>query len=73
MLAHTVLIQRTMFALERLLQDGTCRTTLLELVIVLQKWVPTDNEVEALITSLVNSGRVTLAGTFAGCRITLNS
>lgn len=42
------------------------RTTLLNLVTALQDRTNSDDEVVTLITHLVNSGRVTLCGIFAG-------
>lgn len=44
-------------------------TTLLELVQVVQDSCTTDGEVVAVVTHLVNTGRVVLCGTFAGRRI----
>ncbi|MGH7790137.1 MAG: hypothetical protein ACRERC_24940 [Candidatus Binatia bacterium] len=45
------------------------RTTLLDLIQVVQQYVATDAEVVAVVTFLVNSGAVVLAGNFAGMRI----
>jgi hypothetical protein len=45
------------------------RTTLLDLVQAVQDHCSYDAEVVAVITHLVNSGRVVLRGTFAGRRI----
>jgi len=45
------------------------RTTLLELVQTVQDTCTTDAEVVAVITHMVNTGRVILRGTFAGRQI----
>ena len=45
------------------------RTTLLDLVQTVQDHCRSDAEVVAVITHLVNSGRVVLRGNFAGRRI----
>ena len=45
------------------------RTTLLELVQTIQDTCGSDAEVVAVITHLVNTGRVVLRGSFAGERI----
>lgn len=47
------------------------RTTLLDLVQSLQGHCRTDTQVVALVARLVNDGRVSLCGTFAGQRIPL--
>jgi len=46
-------------------------TTLLDLVQTVSKFAASDEEIVAVVTSLVNSGRVRLCGSFAGARITL--
>ena len=45
------------------------QSTLLELVSTLNSFIDSDDEVVALVTSLVNSGRVRLCGNFAGATI----
>ena len=45
------------------------RTTLLDLIQVVQQYVASDAEVIAIVTLLVNSGAVILAGNFAGMRL----
>jgi hypothetical protein len=45
--------------------------TLLDLVQTLNKLTDDDQEVVALATSLINSGRVRLCGNFAGAKIQL--
>ena len=45
------------------------RVTMLELVQAVQGFARTDAETVAVITHLVNSGRVCLGGNFAGVRI----
>ena len=47
------------------------QSTLLELVSTLNSSTDSDHEVVALVTYLVNSGRVRLCGTFAGATIVL--
>ena len=47
----------------------THRITLLELVHAIQDTCRSDAEVVAVITHMVNSGRVVLRGTFARARI----
>ncbi len=47
------------------------RTTLLELVQRIQDCARSDDEVVAVVTYLVNTRRVRLAGNFAGRRIAL--
>lgn len=44
-------------------------TTMLDLIQVVQQHVATDAEVVAIVTVLVNTGAVVLAGNFAGMRI----
>lgn len=48
------------------------QSTLLELVSILNSSTNSDHEVVALVTYLVNSGRVRLCGTFAGATIALS-
>jgi hypothetical protein len=45
------------------------RSTLLNLVCAVQDYAASDDEVVAIITHLLNTGRVVLSGTFAGQRI----
>jgi hypothetical protein len=45
------------------------QSTLLELVSTLTSFMNSDDEVVALVASLVNSGRVRLCGNFAGATI----
>ena len=45
------------------------RMTLLELVQVVQRRTKTEEELVAMVTMLVNGGRVTLCGNFASCRL----
>jgi len=45
-------------------------TTLLDLVQTVSRFAASDEEIVAIVTSLVNSGRVRLCGSFAGARIT---
>ena len=45
------------------------RITLLELVQAVQEHAQSDDEVVAVITHLVNTGRVTLRGIFAGRQV----
>lgn len=45
------------------------QSTLLELVSILNYFTDSDHEVVALVTYLVNSGRVRLCGTFAGATL----
>jgi hypothetical protein len=47
------------------------RTTMLDLIQVVQQYVASDAEVIAVVTLLVNSGAVILAGNFAGMRISV--
>ena len=47
------------------------RTTLLELVQRIQDYAECDDEVVAVVAFLVDTGRVRLAGNFAGRRIAL--
>jgi hypothetical protein len=42
------------------------RSTLLNLVCAVQDYATSDDEVVAIITHLLNTGRVVLSGTFAG-------
>ena len=46
-------------------------TTLLDLVQAISAEIADDREIVAIITALVNSGRVRLGGTFAGAKIAL--
>lgn len=48
------------------------QTTLLNLVQVVQEFARSDDEVVAVSTYLINTGRVVLAGTFAGRRIVVS-
>lgn len=48
------------------------QSTLLELVSTLNFFTDSDHEVVALVTYLVNSGRVRLCGNFAGATIGLS-
>ena len=48
-------------------------TTLLDLVQTVSRFAASDEEIVAIVTSLVNSGRVRLCGSFAGARITFAS
>ena len=48
------------------------QTTLLDLVHTCSSFIDDDREVVALVTALVNSGRVRLCGTFAGATIDLS-
>ena len=43
-------------------------STLLDLVRIVQRQARSEAEVVAVVTDLVNSGRVKLKGIFAGCR-----
>ncbi len=45
-------------------------TTLLDLVQTVSRFAASDEEIVAIVTSLVNAGRVRLCGSFAGARIT---
>ena len=47
------------------------RMTLLELVQAIQDHTRSDNEVVAVVAYLINSGRVTLRGIFAGRQVSL--
>jgi hypothetical protein len=48
------------------------QSTLLDLVHTFSSFTDNDREVVALVTYLVNSGRVRLCGTFAGATIALS-
>jgi hypothetical protein len=47
--------------------------TLLDLVQAVSEYATSEKEVVATVTSLINSGRVLLCGTFAGAQITLQA
>ena len=49
------------------------KSTLLDLVRTLNSFIDNDQEVVALVTYLVNSGRVRLCGSFAGATIDISS
>ena len=48
------------------------QSTLLDLVRTLSAFIDNDHEVVAIVTALVNSGRVRLCGNFAGATIELS-
>jgi len=48
------------------------KCTLLELVQSVNSRTENDNEVVALVSYLINSGRVKLCGTFAGAKVSLS-
>jgi len=49
------------------------KTTLLDVVHTVSTFAASDDEVVALVTYLVNSGKIRLCGTFAGARIDLDA
>jgi len=49
------------------------RSTLLELVQIVQDLASSDDEVVAIVSHMLNTGRVVLSGTFAGHRLAAES
>jgi hypothetical protein len=68
----TATLYKEDFEKEEHLMQAQRHSTLLELVNTLSSFIDNDQEVVALVTYLVNSGRVRLRGTFAGATIALS-